>query len=374
MPPIVLDLRASEDSRDVVHRAVQALAEARVVAFPTETVYTLAASALSEAGVARLLGARGLAPGSKPTLAIKSADEAFDYAPNLCGVGQRLARRCWPGPVVLFVDDNHPDGLLTQLSAPVREALAGDGVLGLRVPAHHALVDVMRLLAGPIVTLDAKPAGQGDAVSAQDVLEAAGDDVQLILDDGRCRYGQRASAVRVKNQRMEILEAGVVPEPTLRRLANPSVLFVCTGNTCRSPMAETMFRALLEAQAKRSPNDEIGMEVGSAGMSAMLGDGPSQGAVQAMAEMGLDLTAHESRPMTDQLARDADLILAMTRSHRQAILNRWPEVADRVKLVSRDGSDISDPVGGPIEQYRGCAAQIKTELEKWLPELQFDAE
>src|SRR5580704_3843840 len=119
MPPVIIDLRSAEDSRDVVHRAVQALAEGKVVAFPTETVYALAASALAESAVERLAKvcrAAEAQPGTQGlTLAVKSADDALDYVPNLGLLGERLARRCWPGPVTLIVDDRHPDSLLRQL-------------------------------------------------------------------------------------------------------------------------------------------------------------------------------------------------------------------------------------------------------------------
>ena len=129
MPPVVIDLRSAEDWRDVVHRAVQALAEGGLVALPTETVYGLAASALDEDAVCRLLAAKDRTAAKPLTLAIKSADEARDYAPDMCPLAQRLARRCWPGPVTLVVDDSHPgkSGAATAAEgAAGRFAAAGD--------------------------------------------------------------------------------------------------------------------------------------------------------------------------------------------------------------------------------------------------------
>src|SRR5687768_8773878 len=116
MSPVVIDVANADDPRDVVHRAVQALAEGKLVAFPTETVYVLAASALSESGVTRLL-AHTTPTGNVPslTLAIKSADDALDYVPELSPLARRLARRCWPGPVTLVLADDHPDSVVKQL-------------------------------------------------------------------------------------------------------------------------------------------------------------------------------------------------------------------------------------------------------------------
>ncbi|HEX3872200.1 MAG TPA: protein tyrosine phosphatase, partial [Pirellulales bacterium] len=89
-------------------------------------------------------------------------------------------------------------------------------------------------------------------------------------------------------------------------------------------------------------------------------------AVTVLRDMGVDLSAHESQPLTEALVRHADLVLAMTRSHRQAILAEWPDVASRAKLLCHSGVDIADPVGGPAELYRRCATQIRSELDEWL--------
>lgn len=371
MPPVVIDLRSAEDSRDCIHRAVQALAEGKVVAFPTETVYGVAASALSETAVKRLVKA-GLTSGAQPlTLAVKSADEALDYVPNLSPLGERLARRCWPGPVTLVLEDRHQDSLLRQLCPAVQQALAPDGTIGLRAPAHQAILDVLRLLAGPVVLTSARREGQPDAVTAQQVIERLDDDVQMVLDDGRSRFGQPSSVVRVHERDFDVLEIGVVSEQTLKRLASLIVLFVCTGNTCRSPMAEGLFRPALAKRMGCKPDEleDRGVVVMSAGIAAMLGGRAAVEAVEVMGQQGIDLSAHESQPLTEQLVRHADLILAMTRSHRKAILAEWPEAESRLKLLSTDGADVPDPIGGPVEQYQRCVAQMKPEIEKWAAEL-----
>ena len=366
MPPVVIDLRSAEDSRDVVHRTVQALAEGQLVALPTETVYCLAASALCQHAVERLgkftVGPRDL------TLAIKSADEALDFAPYLGPLGQRLSRRCWPGPVTMIVEDRHPDSLLRQLDRQVQQALIQEGRIGLRVPAHQTVLDVLRLLAGPVVFATAGRDGSSEPVTAQQMIDRIGDDLHLVLDDGRSRFGQPCSVVKVHDRDFEVVEVGVVSPQTLKRLASVIVLFVCTGNTCRSPMAEGLFRHLLATRlgCKSGELEERGAIVMSAGIAAMLGGRAAGEAIKVLAPMGIDLTSHESQPLTDQLVRHADVILAMTRSHRQAILAEWPSAAERVKLLSHDGIDVPDPVGGPTELYERCLAQMKPDVERWV--------
>jgi tRNA threonylcarbamoyl adenosine modification protein (Sua5/YciO/YrdC/YwlC family) len=376
MPPIVIDLRSVEDPRDAVHRAVQALAEGQLVAFPTETVYALAASALSETAVERLRELKGSALERPLPLAIKSCDAALDYVPQMSSLGRRLARRCWPGPVTLVLPDDHPDSVVSQLPASVRNLVVSDGHLSLRVPAHPVLLSVLRLSAGPLVLSSAHRPAEPETVTGQEVVRALGDQVPLVLDDGSCKFGQPSSVARVVGNRVQMLSAGVINDTNMRRLSNFVILVVCTGNTCRSPMAEALLRHRI-AERLGIPTDELderGVIVMSAGIAAMAGGRSAPEAVQAMAERGLNLALHESQPLTERLARFADLILTMTRGHREAIRAQWPDAAERTFLLSRNQSDISDPIGGPQELYIRCAQQIDSELEHWLDRLDFDSQ
>jgi protein-tyrosine phosphatase len=360
MPPIVIDIRKAEDARDVVHRAVQALAEGQLIALPTETVYGLAASACRADAVQRLLKVKGRPENQPLALAIKSAEEAPDFVPDMSPLARRLARRCWPGPVTIVVDNQHREGLTHQLPREVRQAIAPNGTIGLRVPANDMSQDVLRMLTGPIVLTSANRSGAPDAVTAQQVVEGLDGDVAMVLDDGPCRYGQPSSVVRIKNNKLEMLREGVVGEATLRRLAGVMVLFVCTGNTCRSPMAELLMRKSL-ADCLKCGLDELekhGVTVISAGIAAAPGCPPTSEAVHVMREHSLDLSPHEAQPLTEKLVRDADFIIAMTGSHMQSIVERWPNAADRTLLLLPERTDIADPIGQPVGAYRHCANQI----------------
>ncbi len=372
MRPFVIDVRSADDVRDVVHRAVQALAEGRLVAFPTETVYGLAAHALAPQAVERLLAVKRRKQGHPITLAIRSLEDALDYVPNMNRLAHRLARRVWPGPITLVLDATHPEGLLRRLPLEVQRAVAPEGTVGLRVPGHRMVLDVLQFIPGPIALTSANRGGEPDPRTAQDVVGALQDDVDLVLDDGPSRYGQPSTVIQVENGELTVLREGAVPERTIRRLSSFMVLFVCTGNTCRSPMAEAICRKILADRLNCDVNqlEDRGVIVMSAGVSAIEGGRASPEAVEILAKMGVNLEAHETQPVSDSIVRQADAIYTMTQSHLRAILAQWPDVAGRLQTLNPSGEDILDPIGGSVERYQRCAKEIETHLRARIKEFE----
>ncbi len=137
------------------------------------------------------------------------------------------------------------------------------------------------------------------------------------------------------------------------------LLFVCSGNTCRSPMAEAMARA--DACLPE------GWRVASAGLHCAAGAPASREAISVARENGWDLHGHRSRPMTDALAASASLIVGMTADHVHELRARFPHGAHKVRLF-RDyspwaaGRDIPDPFGGTADDYRACLSVLRESL------------
>jgi protein-tyrosine phosphatase len=148
------------------------------------------------------------------------------------------------------------------------------------------------------------------------------------------------------------------------------ILFVCTGNTCRSPMAQAWFRYLLE---QRAQGDNIEYEVLSAGIHTIDGMSASREAVQIMKEAGLDISSHQSAKLSGELVQDAELILTMTRSHCEYMQNRFPEKAGQIHTLPAFAADaeseVADPYGGGLSEYRNTLAQLQELLAKLLQKL-----
>lgn len=370
MTAVIIDLQSAEDPRDVIHRAVEALSAGKVIAIPTETVYGLAASALVPSAVDRLMEIKGR-PADKPfTFANKSVDDALDYVPNMSSLARRVARRSWPGPVTLVLDANHPDSVINRLDDSVKKATVPNGTVGLRVPAHEATLQMMRLCAGPIVLTSANLSDQPAATDAEQVREAMGETVDLIIDDGPSKFGEASTVVQITESELTVLREGIVDEPTIRKLTNFIALVVCTGNTCRSPMGEGLLQKRMADRLGCSIESlgEKGVAVLSAGIAAMPGSPAAAQAIEVMSKMGIDIATHLSQPITGRLAQFADIILTMTNGHRQALISHWPTLETRTKTLRRDGADVSDPIGSPVEVYQSTANQIDENLIEWVKE------
>lgn len=128
------------------------------------------------------------------------------------------------------------------------------------------------------------------------------------------------------------------------------VVFVCTGNTCRSPMAEAIFKEKTENHT-----------ASSAGLSVLFPTPAAENAVRVMQERGIDISAHRASQLTETVVREADLILTMTEGHRKLLVTLFPAAKEKTHtLASFAGAedDVQDPFGGSPETYRACADQL----------------
>jgi protein-tyrosine phosphatase len=305
------------------------------------------------------------------TVALRGPADASAFWPDLSPLAGRLARRCWPGPVTLAFPlpaaAPPPGGPWSQLPESVRGQVCPGEQLWLRSPGHAAILHVLRQMAEPVV-MTSGPCPGTSLLEANQIAATLGDEVALIVDDGPARSDKRATVVGIDGPHWRIVREGVVPADAIGQVSAILIVFVCTGNTCRSPLAEAICKRLL-ADRLGCAAEELprrGFVVLSAGVAVMMSLPAAEEAVRLAAAYGIDLNSHTSQALSEELAAQADYLLTMTQNHLEMVRGAFSELACQPRLLGSGGEDIADPIGGDREVYEACAGQIRASLEAFL--------
>ncbi|MCG8431971.1 MAG: threonylcarbamoyl-AMP synthase [Candidatus Omnitrophica bacterium] len=330
-----------------LREAARILGSGGLVVIPTETVYGIAASMAHKKALERLYEIKQR-PKDKPfSLHIGYKERIEEFSRMLPVAAYKLMHAFWPGPLTLVVRAKE------------------QGTIAVRMPDHEVCRRVIELAGVPVVCPSSNISGRPAPVDCAQALADLDGLVDCALDAGQTLLKKESTIVDLSQEPWKMLREGALPERDIASVADSKMLlFVCTGNSCRSVMAERMMRKMLEEKGRR---DVETLSAGTMSMNGMEASAPTQAVLRSE---GADASDHRSQAVTREMLTRADMIVVMEKKHEGHILTMAPQVKNRLFLlkefakINDDSLDLADPIGRDFEFYQSTFAVIKEALRK----------
>jgi len=318
-----------------------------LVVFPTETVYGIGANLLNSKSIERLCSIKKRPKGKLFSIHVADKSKIELFSDDIPVAAYKLIDKFWPGPLTIILKSKEKD---------IR-------TVGLRMPNNRIALDLISAAEVPIVAPSANIAGKSAPKTLDEALMDLDGKVDVAIDGRKTILGVSSSVVDLTVSPPEVVREGVIKKSDIEKaIRKKNILFVCTGNSCRSVMAKELLKKKLKNR------DDV--EVRAAGVGAFPGMRATLETQELLEAEGIDVSNHQAQQLTDDLLKRADLILVMQKQHEHTILRKYPFAKNRLYLLKefakiQDGDlDIPDPMGQSKEFYRECFLVIKQAVEK----------
>lgn len=331
----------------LLQEAADILKSGGLAIIPTETVYGIAANMVNPQAINRLYEIKAR-PKDKPfSLHIASKEKIEEFAKDIPRGAYKLIDKFWPGPLTLVLKSKNT------------------GTIGIRMPDNEIALRVIGLADVPVVCPSANLSGKPAPVNFPEAIKDLEGLVDFAIDAGQTKVGLESSVVDLSAEPWRLLREGAIKKDDIEAaIKKKIVLFVCTGNSCRSVMAQ----GYLGKKLKEKGRSDI--EVLSCGIAAPAGMAATFETREVLKKEGVDVSGHRAQGITKGMINKSDIILAMEKVQEDRILEIAPQAKNKLFLlkefakISGNNIDIADPIGRPIDFYETTFKTIKDAVDR----------
>ncbi|MBT7618617.1 MAG: hypothetical protein HN590_15180 [Calditrichaeota bacterium] len=326
---------------------------------PVDTVYGLIARAFNSTSLSKLDEIKK--ERSLPYTAIfDSVNSFFDWYGEVDWIRRGIIESLLPGPVTIIVPE--PDSVKDKFRY-------GNHGIGVRVTSDSVITDITRHVGSPVWATSVNRSGKQTPTKVSEIDADIIKEADYILDTGPTIYGQASTTLDIRNRPFNVLRKGPrleEVESVLKDSEKPfEILVICTGNTCRSPIAAEIIQHGLGTL------EESGIIVRSAGTNAVNGYPATDKMVTIANGWGIDLSSHHARQITRKIIEDSDLILPVSPSHLDLIVSEYENSQSKTRLFGEliNRNSIPDPYQLSFSEYESSAELILKAGNAWIEEI-----
>jgi len=371
-----LQINPKNPDPQIIKEASRCLDKGGLIVYPTDTLYGLGVDAYNRKAVNKLFKVKKREKNRPVSIMLNSMQqikEIFGFNPAHIKID---LDKILPGKCTAIINNSY------QKKIPILENADKPGTylekVAIRIPANPISGSLAHLFDSPISCTSANISGKENMFSIDNIVSQLGNQIDLVLDAGRMPASMGSTVIDFTSDPYAILRVGDVPRNELQKILSKDIeivknkyiiTFVCSGNICRSPIAEAILKKMF-GKTKYKSN----VMVHSAGTLSIPTSAAHGYAVDICHDAEIDLTHHLSKHITKEIVKNSDIVFCMAQNHISYLIKKYPEDKSKFILLKQwqkpkliSIPSIADPIGHEKDFFKSTFNEIHTELKRILP-------